>query len=779
MNYQGMPGWLRSACSGRVFTEDVYPDGCLHAAFVRSPHAHASIIDIHTRIEGMEGVVAVWTAADLPGQPRPIPCIIPLKNRDGTARADPPRTLLARGKVRHHGEAVAMVVARTARMAEAAARRIDVVYEPLPQVTQADLALQPGAPRVWDDIPGNLCFDWETGDEAAVEAAMRTAASVVEASIVNNRVVPSPLETRSAVAWVDPDTGERILITPSQGAHWTRDVIARDVLGWDPATLEVITPRVGGSFGMKIFVYPEQVLVLLAAQHLGQAVKWVASRTEAFLSDTHGRDHHTRVRLALDADGNFLAIRADTDANLGASLSNYGPFNPTMCSSPVLPGAYRFGAMYSRVRGALTHTVPLDSYRGAGRPEANYVLERIIDIAALELNLDRAALRRRNLLRPADLPYTTSTGVRLTGGLFADNLERALEKIDYAGFPARRDKSRAGNKLRGLGLANYLETNGGMALARVTQPDGVSRESARLCFRRDGRLRADVGTQSSGQGHRTSYTKILADYLGYDASAITVHQGRTDRLAQGMGTGGSKSLLSGSTALLQAADAVILKAREWAAKVWGVPLEQVRWEAGRLSCGARHFTLHELAILAVADLPEGTPHPFETEVCAAITEGTFANGCHACEVEIDPDTGAVDILNYVSVNDFGVIISDDKVRNQVVGGSAQGIGQALLEDCRFDPDDGRLMTADFGRYHLPQVADMPPMEVVLNQGSAGANRLGIKGCGESGASAAPPAVMNAVQDALSSALGRQASTIQMPATPPAIWALLHAKESRA
>lgn len=322
-----MPEWLRRARSGRVFTEDVHPDGCLHAAFVRSPHAHARILDIRRSVDGMDGVVAVWTAADLPDHVRPIPCIIPLQNRDGTARADPPRTLLARDKVRHHGEAVAMVVARTARQANAAARRLEVVYEPLPTATQATEALQPNAPLVWDDIPGNLCFDWETGDEAAVDAAMQAAASVVEATLVNNRVVPSPLETRSAVAWCDPETGHRILVTPTQGAHWTRDVIAGDVLDWDPATLEVITPRVGGSFGMKIFIYPEQVLVLLAAQALGHAVKWVGSRTEAFLSDTHGRDHHTRVRLALDAAGNFLAIRTDTDANLGAFLSNYGPFN--------------------------------------------------------------------------------------------------------------------------------------------------------------------------------------------------------------------------------------------------------------------------------------------------------------------------------------------------------------------------------------------------------------------------------------------------------------------
>lgn len=773
MTMSQVPNWLRTARSGRVFTEDIYPEACLHAAFVRSPHAHAQIVDIKKNVEQMEGVVGVWTSADLPDHLRPIPCIIPLFNRDGTPRADPPRTLLAHDKVRHQGEAVVMVVAQTAKIAAAAARGVQVTYQPLPAVTEPDKALQADAPLVWDDIPQNLCFDWEAGDEAAVETAMKNAASVVEASLVNNRIIVSPLETRSAIGWVDPDSGSRILVTPTQGVHWTRDVIARDVLGWDPASLEVITPRVGGSFGMKIFIYPEQVLVLLAAQQLGQAVKWVSTRQEAFLSDTQGRDHRTRVRLALDADGHFLAIRADTDANLGACLSNYGPFNPTVCSTPVLPGAYKIGAMYNRVRGALTHTMPLDSYRGAGRPEANYVLERVIDIAALELGLDRAELRRRNMLGPSDLPYTTSTGVKLSTGLFADNLAKALEEIDYAGFPARRIESKTHNKLRGLGLANFVETNGGMALARLTQPDGRARESARLCFYRDGRLRADVGTQSSGQGHSVSYAKILARHLGYEHTMISVHQGRTDRLSQGTGTGGSKSLLTGSTALLATADAVIQHARSWVAKQWKMPLENIHWEAGQIVCGSLRFRLQDLVIEAAGGLSGGEPHPFNTEVCAIIEEGTFANGCHACELEIDPDTGMVDILHYVCVNDFGVVVSADKVRGQVVGGSVQGIGQALQEHCVFDQHNGQLLTADFGAYHLPQATNIPHIDVVLNQGSAGSNRLGIKGCGESGASGAPPAVMNAIQDALSAELGKKASVIQMPATPPAIWSLLH------
>lgn len=773
----GGPDWLRRARQADGYTEDLQPPGALHAVFVRSPHAHADIASIDTReARAMPGVTGVWTADDLPAGIRPIPCIVPLRNRDGSERADPPRTLLGRGKARHEGEAVAMVIADSLQLATAAARQVKVAYRVLPAVTDPARALAPGAPRVWDDIPGNLCFDWEMGDEAGVQAVFAAAPHVVDLEIVNSRVVVAPLETRSAIAWKDPASGRRVLVSPTQGVHWVRDLIAREVLGWEADTLEVVTPRVGGSFGAKIFVYPEQVLVLLAAERFGAAVKWVATRDEAFLTDTQGRDHRSQARLALDADGRFLALRVDTAANLGAFLSNYAPFNPTTCGAPVLAGAYKIAKLYTRVRGAFSNTPPVDSYRGAGRPEATYVLERVIDAAVLRFGWDKVELRRRNLARGEDLPFTTAAGVRLGTGLFAENLERAAHEVGYASFEARRAASKARGKLRGIGIANYLEANGGMALARIMEPGGLPRESARVAFEPGGRVRVDIGTQSSGQGHRASYARVLADQLGIPAEAITVHQGRTDRLSQSTGTGGSKSLLSGSTALLQAGDRAIENARRWAAEAWGVPLDEVSWDGRCLAGGPLRAGLLELAAQVGCTSGE---HPFSAEVCATIEAGTYGNGCHACELEVDPHSGEVELLRYLCVNDFGEIVSRHHVEAQVQGGIAQGLGQALFEHCRFDAVSGRVLSNDFGSYDLPQAAQLPRFEVLLNVGSRGPNLLGIKGCGESGASGAPPAVINALQDALAGEIGARAASIQMPATPDRLWHLLNTREHAA
>ncbi|MCF8169374.1 MAG: molybdopterin-dependent oxidoreductase, partial [Rhodoferax sp.] len=667
--------------------------------------------------------------------------------------------------------AVVLVIATSLRTALDAARAVVVAYRPLPAVTDAALALLDGAPNIWNGIPRNLCFDWQMGDEARVESAIKGASTVVELEITNNRVVVSPLETRAAIGWTDLSSGRRVLITSTQGVHWTRDVIARDVLGWDPDTLDVITPRVGGSFGAKIFVYPEQVLVLLAAERLGVAVKWIGTRDEAFLTDTQGRDHRTRIQLALDGDARFLALRADTTANLGAFLSNYAPFNPTTCGAPLLAGAYKIGCLYTRVKGALSNTPPVDSYRGAGRPEANYALERIIDVAAFKIGMDKVELRRRNLIGPNDFPYTTATGIRLSGGLFLDNLEKAAIAIEYSSYPKRKHRSKANGRLRGIGVANYLEANGGMALARIQEAGGLPRESARITFMPGGSLQVDIGTQSSGQGHRFSYRKILSDHLQIPRAAILVRQGRTDRLRQSTGTGGPKSLLAGSTALLQAGDLVIEKARLWAARSWGVVPQNVAWSEGYFVAKSRRATLLELA--EAANDRSGNAHVFSVEACATIEAGTYGNGCHICELEVDPATGEVALLRYVCVNDFGEIVSQRNVKSQVHGGIAQGIGQSLYEDCRFDSCTGRLLTRDFGSYNLPQAKHMRRFEVLLNHGSRGSNRLGIKGCGESGASGAPPAVMNALQDALEKEIGLQATQIQMPATPDRIWNLLN------
>lgn len=769
------PAWLVQAREGRCHTDDLLPPGCLHAAFVRSPHASALIESVDADVHAHDGVVAILTAADLPPEWRPIPCIVPVTNRDGSQRADPPHTLLARERVRHEGEAVAMVVARGALQARRAASRLAVRYRVLPAVSDAQAALDEQAPRVWPEMPGNVCFDWELGDCLKSDAAFASAAHVVRLTLRNNRVVVAPLETRNAIAWHDSRHGRSVLVTATQGVHWTRDVIARDVLGIDPAALEVITPQVGGSFGAKIFVYPEQVLVLAAARRLGLPVKWSASRTEAFLTDTQGRDHHTCASMALDEEGRMLAVRADTLANLGAHLSNYAPFNATTCGAPLLGGCYRIGSVYTRVRGLFTHTPPVDSYRGAGRPEANYVVERLIDEAARHIGMDRAELRRRNLIRADDFPFTTATGLRIDSGMFQQNLAQALEIADYAGFERRRSAAAAQGRLRGIGLANFVEANGGMALARLMEPGGKPRETARLSFVGGGtRVRLDIGTQGSGQGHALAYARIAGEALGVPAECIDVFQGRTDRLAQGTGTGGSKSMLSGSTAILQAAGQAREKARQWVAAAWGVPAPSLEWRGAVLSdARGRAMSMVDLARLAAGP----ALHPFDQESTVTIPTGTYGNGCHVCEVDVDPATGECRIAAYVAVNDFGTIVMPALAEAQLHGGIAQGIGQALHEDCRFDPGTGQLETADFGRYHLPQASRLPRFDIRFNGAPCTTNPLGLKGCGEAGTSAAPPAVINALQHALDAgAQAKAGDRVQMPATAAQLWRLLHATQ---
>lgn len=760
--------WLTQARDGRCFTDDLLPPDCLHAAFVRSPHAHALIDEIDTDSALSDGVLAVLTAQDIPPGIRPIPCIVPITNRDGSARADPPRTLLANGRVRHEGEAVAMVIGRTVAQARRGAANLRVRYRALPAVSDSALALEPDAPQVWDQAPGNLCFDWEMGDRAAAEAVFQQAAHVVKLELRNNRIVVSPLETRNAIGYSDPLTGRKVLVSATQGVHWVRKIIAVDVLNISEEMVEVVTPRVGGGFGSKIFVYPEQVLVLLAAERLGAPVKWVGSRSEAFLSDTQGRDQKVMAAMALDADGRILAVRADTLSNLGAHLSNYAPFNATTCGAPMLGGCYRVGLVYARVRGVMTHTPPVDSYRGAGRPEANYVIERLMDHAARKLGLDRAEIRRRNVIRSQDLPCKTATGLQVDSGMFDKNMELALALASYVDFPKRRQESLVRGRLRGIGFANFMEANGGLALARLTEVRGKPRESARVAFQVDGAVRLDVGTQCCGQGHADSYAKVLSKALDLAQSCVVVHEGSTALLRQGNGTGGSKSLLAGSTAILLAADEVLAKARQWAAAHWRVDESSLDWQAGTLTGPGGRASLS--ALVEASECERVEAHPFDTESTATIQHGTYGNGCHVCEVEVDPETGVTTILHYVAVNDFGTLVAPDQVRSQLTGGITQGIGQALYEDCQFDTASGHLLTHNLGNYHLPQASELPVFDLHFNGMACSTNRLGVKGCGESGASAAPPAVVNAVQDALAPHGG---AGLQMPATPSHVWELLH------
>jgi len=761
--------WLAAAHRGDCYTGDLHPPGALHAAFVRAAHPHAEILGIETGPARHPDVVAVWTADDLPASLSPIPCIVPIVNRDGTSRADPPRTLMAADRCRHQGEVLAMVVARSEQAARLAAARVQVRYRPLPAVCDAEQAIAAAAPAVWQEAPGNQCFDWELGDPAERDRVFARARHIVRRRLRNNRIIISPMETRNAIAACVPGRDARVLVSATQGAHWVRDIIARDVLHWPAERLEVITPRVGGSFGTKIFVYPEQVLTLIAADRLQATVKWSATRTEACLADIQGRDNHTDAALALDGDGRILGIATDTLANLGAFLSNYGPFSSTTCGAPLLCGPYRIGTVYARVRGVFTHTAPIDSYRGAGRPEAHYVLERLIDEAARELKLDAVALRQRNLIdEQQDLPYTTATGIRIDSGMFRANMARALQEADHAGFAERRRQSAERGLRRGLGVANFLETNGGFALAKMMErhTGGLPRESARIRFAADGSVRLDVGTQSAGQDHRRAYARILADHLGLPVACIAVHEGLTDQLQQGTGTGGSKSMLSGSTAILQAGDAVIEQARHWLAGRTGRDPGHVNWRDGALCIDEIPLTLSDAARMAHSAV--GGEHPFDVHLTATMQSGTYGNGCHVCELEADPATGATRVLRYVAVSDFGTIVSQADVIGQQCGGIAQGLGQALLEECRYD-ESGHLASADLGSYHLPQASDLPAITVLFQASACQTNRLGLKGCGEAAASAAPPAIMNALHDALAPDLHE---LIQMPATAQRVWSAL-------
>lgn len=763
---QALP-WLQPAYDGACFTADLQPPGALFAAFVRAQHAHADILALE-RGEADADVLLFWTADDLPANIRPIPCIIPIVNRDGTDRADPPRTLMARGRCRHEGEILAMVVARTERAARRAAARARVVYGVHEAVHDAREAIASSAPQVWGDIAGNVCFDWEMGDRSACEKILREAPHVVRRRIHNNRVVIAPLETRNAIAAPVVATDSFVLVSATQGAHWTRDVIARDVLGWDTHKLEIITPRVGGSFGSKIFVYPEQVLTLLAAQALHAVVKWSSSRTEAFLSDIQGRDNDTDATIALDEAGRILSISVDTLSNLGAHLSNYAPFCATTCGAPLLCGTYQVGLVYARVRGVLTHTAPVDSYRGAGRPEAHYVVERMIDEAADELGFDRMVLRALNLIDETALPFKTATGIRIDSGMFRRNMQLAIEAANLEGFTQRQAQSAAEGRYRGFGVANFLETNGGFALARIMERDsgGLPRESARVAFNQNGRVVLDVGTQSSGQDHEGAYARILSEALGLPMDLVDVRQGRSDRLRQGTGTGGSKSMLSGSTAILKAADEVIGRMRTWLAELTGRDIENVHWQPGYLRIDDMSLTV--LDAVKMARNEHRTDHPFDAHETATMTAGTYSNGCHICEVEVCPETGVVRVVRYVAVSDFGEILSIQDVKSQQYGGIAQGLGQALFEICDYDAA-GRLCNGDLLHYRLPQADDMPRIDQIFNSSECKTNPLGVKGCGEAGASAAPPAIMNAVHHALR---GRIRHNIQMPARPEAVWQAL-------
>ena len=741
------------------YVDDLEAQDALHAQVLRSPFGHALVRSIDTSAaSAMPGVLGVFTSQDL--------------RQDGLGHLScavkvatlgpliiPPRPALAEGRVRHVGDPVAFVVARSKEEARDAAERIAVDYEELPAVTSAAVAVEPGAPPLWDEAPGNIAFRFQRGDRAAVDAAFSSAAKIVELDLVNNRVVAAPLEPRAAIGSYDAQRESLRLLLTGQGVHGIRDQLARDVFHLPPERIHLVAPDVGGGFGAKNFLYPEWVLVLFAARRLGRDVKWLSDRNEDFLSSSQGRDNITHARLALDAEGRFLALDVSTLANMGAYISSAGPGPSTNSSSTAQGGVYDIPAVFMDVRGLFTNTVPVDAYRGAGKPEANYVIERLIDLAAREIGWSSAELRRRNII--TQVPYRSALGMRIEEGEFANNLEKGLTLADQAGFAKRRSEAKRRGKLRGLGLACYLETSRG-------QPG----ESAGVRFESDGQVALVLGTQSNGQGHETSFPQIAADLLGLPIERFRLVQADTRLVPKGAGHGGARSLHMGGAALVKAIERVIEKARLIAAQLLqGKPEDLVFSEGAFSFADAEDHRAVDLlsvarAALDPAQLPPGMEPGLDCHFDDPADLFTFPNGCHVAEVEIDPETGQVTLERYVGVDDFGTLINPMLTLGQVHGGLAQGIGQALHEHTAYEEGSGQLISASFMDYGLPRADDLPDFGIGFNEVPTKANPLGVKGSGQAGCIAAPQTVMNAILDALAS-LG--ISRLDMPATPWRIW----------
>jgi carbon-monoxide dehydrogenase large subunit len=757
----------RLLTGGGRYTDDTKLGGKVARAYVlRSPHAHAAIrgIDV-SAAKGAPGVLLVLTGEDVKKAGfGDLPCLIPIQNRDGSQRGDTPRPMLAQGRVRHVGDPVALVVAESLDQAKDAAELIDIDYEALPSVVDTLGAAQKGAPLVWDDIKGNECFDWEMGNRQATDEAFAKADRVVKLRIVNNRVVVNSMEPRGAIAEYDETSDRSTLWVSSQGVSVIQPYVADMVLKIGEAKLRVRTGDVGGGFGMKIFVHPEYPMVVWASRLLKRTVKWIPDRQEAFQSDVQGRDHVSFAEMALDKDCRFLGLRVTTYAALGAYLSHYSAFIPTMAGTGMLAGLYQTPAIYVNVKGMMTNTVPTDAYRGAGRPEAAYLLERFVDHIARETGLTPDEIRARNLVTPQQVPWTTALGDVIDSGNFEVVMRKAIDRADWKGFAARRAEAKKRGKWRGIGLATYVEKCGAGA------PD-----TAVVKFNEDDSLTAYIGNQTNGQGHETLYTQILSDKFGIDSSKIHIVQGDSDVVPAGM-TGGSRASPVGGTAMVGVSDKIIAKGKLVAATVLEASAGDIEYRDGYFSIVGtdRRLSLFDAARAArdPRNLPEGGTPGLDDEFMREATAATFPNGCHVCELEIDPDTGTVEICRYTVVDDFGAVMNPLLLMGQVHGGIGQGVGQALTEHTVYDNDTGQLLTGSFMDYALPRADVVPHVHFNLENSPCTTNPLGVKGAGEAGAIGAPPSVINAIVDALYPETGIM--HIDMPATAHAIWRAIQA-----
>ncbi|WP_424176470.1 xanthine dehydrogenase family protein molybdopterin-binding subunit [Yoonia sp. TsM2_T14_4] len=758
------------------YTDDIKHYGATTAIFCRSTVANGIIKSIDTSAaEDMPGVLAIFTGADF-ADVGGNPAGWLINSRDGTPMKEPKRPVLAHGKVRHVGDAYAAVIAETELQARNAAEAIVAEIEELPAIVDMAAALA-GDAFVHDEIGTNQCFDWGwiEDNRAATDAAIKAAPHVTTLELVNNRLVPNAMEPRCSIGSYDAGNDSYILQTTSQNPHLTRLLISAFVMGIPENKLTVIAPDVGGGFGSKIYHYGEEALVLAAARKIGRPVKWTADRTEAFLTDAHGRDHVTKIELACEKDGTFIAFRTETMANVGAYLSNFSTATPTFLHGTLMAGNYTVPNVYVNVKAVFTNTAPVDAYRGAGRPEATYSIERVIDKAARELGIDPIAIRRKNFVKPDQYPFTSAAGLEYDSGNY-DALMDTLEKhIDRDGFAARRKASEARGMLRGLGLNAYIEACGiapsnlvGVLGSRVGLYD-----AATVRVNATGNLSVMVGAHSHGQGHETVFPQIVGEMLGIDPASIDIVHGDTSKIPFGMGTYGSRSLAVCGSAMVRATEKIIAKAKKIAAHMLEASADDVDFKDGQFTVKGtdKSVSFGEVALKAYI------PHNFPIEDIEPGLEETafydpanftYPSGAYACEVEVDPDTGKVRVDRFVAVDDFGNIMNPMIVTGQVHGGLGQGIGQALLEGARYD-DDGQLLSASYMDYTMPRADDLPFYTVDHANGTPCThNPLGVKGCGEAGAIGSPPTIVNAVVDALQSA-GKNVTHIDMPLTPLRVW----------
>lgn len=742
------------------YSDDMNLPGQLHAVMVRSRVAHGVLRGIDaTEAKAMPGVRSIYTATDLEAAGlKGMQANVTGQNHDGKPIPKPHQMALARDKVRYVGDPIAVVVADTIQQAKDAAEAVVADIESLPVVTEAQPAVASGAPLLYDDIPGNVILDWKFGEHARVDEALKSAAHVTKLAIRNSRIVVCAMEPRSALA--DYTDGRYVLRAGCQGTFGMRNALV-SVLGVPKEQVRVLTGSVGGSFGMKASCYPEYITALHAAKQLGRPVKWTDERGESFLSDSHGRDHDHTIELGLDQDGRFLALRVTGYANIGANLSNSTTLPPTMNIVKNIIGVYRTPLISASVKCVVTNTSPVGAYRGAGRPEGNYYIERMIDTAAREMKLDRIELRRRNHITPDMLPYKAPSTMEYDSGDFPTVLDKALAHADYDNFQTRRTDSRKRGRVRGIGVGQYLE---------VTAP--ASAEMGGIRFESDGTVTIVTGTLDYGQGHWSPFAQVLVDSLGVPFEKIRLVQGDSDQLIAGGGTGGSRSIMQSGNAIMEASDIVIEQGRKIAAHVLEASVADIEFSRGRFSIAGtdRGIGIMDLAkqVQDAQDLPDEVPQTLDAAIVFPGVTSAFPNGCHVCEVELDPDTGHFDVVKYTMVNDFGVLVNPMLVEGQAHGGVVQGIGQAIWESTRYD-EDGQFLSGSFMDYAIPHAGDVCDFTFESHPVPARTNKLGAKGCGEAGCAGSLPAVMNAIVDALSE---YGVTHVDMPATPSKIWSLV-------